>query len=74
MATAKYRINISLPDDVKEALERTARRDRLPLATKAGRLLEVALDLEEDQVWNRRAAKRDTKDARFLSSADTWDV
>jgi predicted transcriptional regulator len=74
MATAKSRINISLPDDVKTALVQLAQRDQIPPATKAERLLEIALELEEDQVWDRIAAKRDAKEARFLTSDEAFDV
>ena len=66
MATTKYRLNISLPDDVKQALEALAKRDKMPTATKAERLLELALELEEDEYFNQLAMKRDTKGAKYL--------
>ena len=72
MATTKTRINISLSDEVKEALDKLARRDQVPQATKAVRLLEIALELEEDQVWNRIASRRDVKNARYLSHNKAW--
>ena len=71
MATTKTRINISLSDEVKEALDKLARRDQVPQA-KAVRLLEIALELEEDQVWNRIASRRDVKNARYLSHNKAW--
>jgi CopG antitoxin of type II toxin-antitoxin system len=74
MATTKTRINISLPDDVKAALVQTADREGIPVATKAERLLEVALELEEDQVWDELASKRDTKDAHFLTSDEAFNI
>lgn len=72
MPTTKTRINISLPDDVRNALSRLARRDRVPQATKAARLLETALELEEDQVWDVIAKQRDVKNARYLSHDKAW--
>lgn len=72
MATTKTRINISLPDNVKEALRRLASRDRVPAATKAVRLLEAALEMEEDQVWDLLAQRRDTPKARFVSHEKAW--
>lgn len=66
MATTKSRINISLPADVKEALERLAKRDQMPTATKAERLIELALELEEDEYLNRLAMQRDTQDAKYI--------
>lgn len=72
MPTTKTRINISLPDGVKNALLKLARRDRIPAATKAARLLETALEIEEDQIWEEMAQKRDTKSARYLSHNKAW--
>lgn len=72
MPTAKTRINISLSDEIKEALQKLAKRDHVPEATKAARLLEVALETEEDLVWNEIAEKRDKKQAKFISHANAW--
>lgn len=72
MSTTKTRINISLPDNVRDVLSKLARRDRIPQATKATRLLEVALELEEDQVWDALAKQRDTKKSRYLSHETAW--
>lgn len=58
MSTAKSRINVSVPDDVKLALVQLAKRDQVPTATKAVRLIELGIELEEDQVWGMIAAKR----------------
>jgi hypothetical protein len=74
MATTKSRINISLPEDVKAALVRLAARDQMPPATKAERLLEIGLELEEDQAWDQIAAKRDSKKARFLTHKQAFKV
>ena len=72
MPTTKTRINLSLSDDVRNALIKLARRDRVPQATKAARLLETALELEEDQVWDLLARQRDTKNARYLAHDRVW--
>jgi len=72
MSTAKSRINISLPDDVKKALEGLAKRDQVPTATKAERLLELALELEEDAVLEAIAKERDTKNAKYIPHDKAW--
>lgn len=72
MSTTKTRINISLSDDVNDALAKLAHRDRVPQATKAARLLEIALELEEDQVWDVIAKKWDVRNARYLSHHKAW--
>lgn len=51
---------------MKIALDMLAERDQMPTATKAERLLEVALEIEEDRVWEQIAAKRDTQTAKFI--------
>ena len=48
MATTKKRINISVGKSTRTALNLLARRDEVPVATKAARLLEEALELDED--------------------------
>ena len=72
MPTTKTRINISLSDSLRGALAKLARRDRVPAATKAARLLEMALEIEEDQTWETIAQKRDSKNARYLSHKQAW--
>lgn len=72
MPTTKSRLNISLSDEMKIALKKLAARDRVPEATKAVRLIETALEIEEDLVWNALAVKRDTKKARFFSHKQAW--
>jgi len=72
MPTIKKRINISLPRDIDQALLKLAKRDHMPQATKAVRLIETALKLEEDQVWDTIAVKRDKKSARFVSHTKAW--
>lgn len=72
MPTTKKRLNISLSDEVSEALAKLARRDSMPQATKVARLLETALELEEDQAWEAIAKERDTKQARYVPHAKAW--
>jgi predicted DNA-binding protein len=67
MSTTKSRINISLPSEVKEALSNLAKRDQVPTATKAEHLLELGLEIEEDQAWDKIAAQRESDKATM-----TW--
>lgn len=57
---------------MEEALSKLAKRDHVPQATKATRLLEIALELEEDKVWNELAEERDTKSAKYVTHAKAW--
>jgi len=72
MTTTKKRINITLPPEIDRILSSIARRDNIPQATKAAALLEIALEIEEDEAWEKMARKRDTKNARFVSHEKAW--
>jgi len=56
MATTKYRMIVSLPPGLEQALARLSRRDRMPRATKAVELLSHAIELEEDGYGTRSPA------------------
>lgn len=72
MATKKKRINISLPYDMDKALKHLALRDNVPQATEAIHLLKIALEIDEDQIWDAIASKRDKKSAKFVKHKDAW--
>lgn len=72
MATTKSRLNITLSDDSKNAIAKLAKRDKVPDATLAARLIDTALELEEDIVWDNLAAQRDTPLITFVSHDNAW--
>jgi predicted DNA-binding protein len=72
MATNKKRINISLSKELEEALTILAKNDNVPIATEAVKLIELALEIEEDRILDEIASKRDTKDAEYISHEKTW--
>lgn len=72
MPTTKARINITLSPDVERALSRIAARDAMPAATKAAHLIRLALEIEEDEVLDMVARKRDTAKARFVPHRRVW--
>lgn len=73
MATAKTRINISVNKETERALRALAKRDQEPVATKAGALLEFALELEEDRFLSAIADKRlKEHKGRWLSHEEVW--
>ncbi len=63
---------MSLPLELERALSKVARRDQMPEATKAARLIELALELEEDAVWENIADSRDKTKASFFSHKKAW--
>lgn len=72
MATIKHRINISLSDGVTAVLTKLAKRDQVPTATKTAELIQRALEIEEDDVFNAIAAKRDVIGTKFASHKKAW--
>jgi hypothetical protein len=72
MTTIKKRVNISISKTVEKALEKLARRDEMPTASKAAELLRMAIEIEEDQVLDKIASKRDAKNAKFISHNKAW--
>ncbi len=72
MAPTKTRLNISLSDDTKKAISKLASRDQVPDATLAARLIEIALELEEDQVWDKLAAQRAAQSVEYISHKNAW--
>lgn len=68
----KKRINISVSREIDTAIGALAKRDRVPLATKAYHLISLALEIEEDQVLDALAARRDKPRAKFVSHALAW--
>jgi len=72
MSTIKSRLNISLPDDTKKILLDVAKRDQMPTATKAARLIEIGLETEEDEAWDKIAAERDKKKSKLYPHSEAF--
>ncbi|MBI2406502.1 MAG: hypothetical protein HYV25_02880 [Candidatus Harrisonbacteria bacterium] len=69
---AKKRINLSVSGDVNAVIQKLARRDNVPTATKALELIKRAILTEEDDVLDLLARERDTLGARYLSHSRAW--
>lgn len=72
MPTDKKRINVSLDKETEEVLRALSERDDVPQATKAMHLIKLAIEIDEDEVFNKVAEKRDTSDTKFVSHDDAW--
>ena len=72
MPTTKTRLNITLPKTMEIVLNKIAKRDDMPMATKAQELLQFALEMEEDQIWDKVATARDKKNAKFITHDQAW--
>ncbi|MFN8543766.1 MAG: hypothetical protein U0807_06125 [Candidatus Binatia bacterium] len=72
MPTAKKRINISVDDDVYEALERLSEVRKQPVAGVSLSLIEQALEYQEDVYFSRIADERLSRRQKRVSHADAW--
>jgi predicted transcriptional regulator len=72
MPTTKTRLNITLSPELEIAVDKLAQRDNTSRAGKATELLRVALEMEEDQVWDELASVRDVKGSVFVSHKKAW--
>lgn len=72
MTTIKQRINITTDYDVEQALRNAAKRDGVPVATKASELLAIGLDLEEDIALASIANARAVETSKLISHDDAW--
>ncbi|MCA9370399.1 MAG: hypothetical protein KC680_00370 [Candidatus Peregrinibacteria bacterium] len=72
MPTSKKRLNMSLPEDIRAALTALAKRDDVTPTTKALHLIIMALEIEEDDVWNAIAESRDKPNAKYISHDEFW--
>lgn len=57
---------------MENILAKLAKRDEVPQATKAAELIRIAIELEEDQVLDAVASKRDTSKAKFITHKKVW--
>lgn len=72
MSTTKKRVNVSLSAPIENILAKLAKRDEVPQATKAAELIRLALETEEDQVFDLIASKRDTEKVKLVSHKKAW--
>ncbi len=73
MPTAKKRINITVGDDVYEALERLSTTRDQSVAGVGLSLIEQALEYQEDLYFSRVADERLAKKERRIRHDEAWD-
>ena len=73
MPTTKDRINITADKELQRALKALAKREQVPVATKAAELLKLALELEEDLYFGQLAEYRTrTHKGKYLTHEEVW--
>jgi predicted DNA-binding protein len=73
MPTAKKRINITVDDDVYEALERLSGKRDQSVAGVGLSLIEEALEYQEDLYFSRVADERLAKKEKRIAHDKAWD-
>lgn len=73
MPTAKKRINITVGEDVYEALERLAAERHQPVAAVGLSLIEQALEYQEDVYFSRVADERLGRRQKRITHAKAWE-
>jgi len=59
-------------EPVREAINSLAKRDRMPAATKVAELLRLAIEIEEDAIWEKIASERLIFNKRRVSHKNAW--
>lgn len=72
MPTTKRRINLTLPKNVETSLIALSKHAKVPLARKALKLLEEALEIHEDQYFAKLAMQRSDKNEKLISHEQAW--
>ncbi len=72
MTTTKKRLNITLSKQLDDVLLELSKRDEMPQATKATELLRKAIEIEEDQYFDKIASKRLKESKGFVSHEEAW--
>jgi predicted DNA-binding protein len=73
MPTAKKRINITVNEEVYEALKRLSKARDKPVAGVGLSLIEESLEFEEDRYFSRVADERLSRQEKRIQHKDVWD-
>lgn len=73
MPTIKNRINMAVPTELFEMVKARAKRDSKSLAATAVELLDLAVEIEEDEYWNKICDELDAiPDKKYISHEEFW--
>lgn len=72
MPTTKYRVNLSVPPELKQSLQRLAKRDRTTLSSKALELVQQAIAIEEDAGLLQLAKIREKTKGKYVTHDSAW--
>lgn len=73
MPTAKKRINITIDDTLYRTLNRLSGEEKSSLSSVCLRLIEKALELQEDLYFSSEADKRLSRKEKRISHTKAWE-
>ncbi len=73
MPTTKKRINITIDDELYRSLDKLSKKENGTLSSVSLRLIERAVELEEDLYFSRQADKRLSKNEKRVVHSKVWD-
>ena len=73
MPTTKKRINITIDDELYRSLDKLSKKENGTLSSVSLRLIERAVELEEDLYFSRQAEKRLAKNEKRVPHSKVWD-
>ena len=73
MPTTKKRINITIDDELYRSLDKLSKKENGTLSSVSLRLIERAVELEEDLYFSREADKRLAKNEKRVAHSKVWD-
>lgn len=72
MPTTKKRINITIDDELYRSLDHLSKKEKVTLSSVSLRLIERAVELEEDLYFSREAEKRLSKNEKRVKHSKAW--
>ena len=69
---SKKRIYVSVSSEVEDALEYISKKNNTPIASSASILLQKAIEIEEDEIWDAIITERKSQNKKFYSHTDAW--
>ena len=73
MPTTKKRINITVDDELYRSLDKLSKKEKRTLSSVSLKLIEKAVELEEDLYFSREADKRIAKREKRFSHSKVWE-
>jgi predicted DNA-binding protein len=72
MPTTKKRLNLTLPKDIEMHIDGMAKAEGVPAGKIAIELIKIALELEDDAYFAKKAEERAKKKNKLIPQDEAW--